>query len=251
MSSVLLPYEQSNVTQGDQVTLTQLFESYRNSGVAATSSGVTISIDGSTLITPNASGALAVATTSSGVTAVDASSYQYIWTVPWLQSTGDYVVTWTGIVGSTTEIYKTVVQVLAPFSATPSPGWYCSIDQYRTVCGDQATPDAIIFQFLTAASEDIDSATIGAVYSTDANGMPTKGYVIDAFIRAAARQVQWLLADNDPAGVKRMYASTSMGGVSHTRARNQTGNSLPPLAPRAAQILHNAGVLPSAALINW
>jgi hypothetical protein len=251
VASILLPYEQSNGAQGDAVTLTQTFETTRNSGIATSAGSVTISIDGSSLVTPNASGVSAVATTSTGVTTINFGTFQYIWAIPWLQATGDYVITWTGQVGSVTEVYKTVVQVLAPFSATPSPGWYCTVEQYRTVCGDQVTPDNVIIPFLTMATEDIDNALIGAVYQTDANGMPGKGFIIDAFIRATARQIQWLLADNDPAGVKRMYASTSLGGVSHTRARNMTTGAFPLLAPRAAQILHSAGVLPSAALINW
>jgi len=251
MASVLLPYEQANAAQGDQATLTQTFETFRNSGVAASAGSVTISIDGSALVTPNASGVSAVATTSTGVSQTNFGTFQYLWTLPWLQATGDYLVTWTGQVGATTETYKAVVQVLAPFSATPTPGWYCTIEQYRTVVGDQVTPDQVIIPLLTAATEDIDNALIGAVYQTDANGMPGKGFIIDAFIRATARQIQWLLADNDPAGVKRMYVSTSMGGVSHTRARNMTTGAFPLLAPRAAQILHSAGCLPSAALIAW
>lgn len=251
MASILLPFEQANVVQGDVSTLTQQFESYRNSGIGANAGNVTISIDGSTLITPNASGVVGVATTSSGVQQLSFSQYQFAWTVPWLQMPGDYQVTWTGQVGSVTETYVSAVQVLAPFQAVPTPGQYCKIEQYRAVTGDQVTPDAIIAPLIIAATEDIDSAIIAAVYQVDAVGLPTKGYVIDAFQRACARQIQWLLADNDPSGIKRMYQSTAVGGVSHTRSKAMTALTLPPLAPRAAQILHNAGVLPSAALINW
>jgi hypothetical protein len=128
---------------------------------------------------------------------------------------------------------------------------YASVAQYQAWSGDSLTPVQIVGVMLQRASEDIDMALVAAVYPVNANGMPTDPMVIDAFSRATCAQCQFLLADNDPAGIKRQYVSTSMGGVSQTRAAAMTGMSMPPLGPRAAQILHVAGVLPSAPLISW
>jgi hypothetical protein len=89
------------------------------------------------------------------------------------------------------------------------------------------------------------------VYAVNANGMPTDPMVLDAFMRATCAQCAFMLADNDPTGVKRQYQSTSMGGVTLARAQGATMLPFPPLAPQAAAILHAVGVLGSAALISW
>jgi hypothetical protein len=114
-----------------------------------------------------------------------------------------------------------------------------------------ATPVSRVLVMLRRASEDLDMALVAAVYPVNANGMPTDPMVIGLLMRACCAQCQFLLADNDPSGIKRMYSSTSMGGVSQTRVPSMTGLQMPPLAPRAAQILHVGGVLPSAPLISW
>ena len=62
---------------------------------------------------------------------------------------------------------------------------------------------------------------------------------------------QYLLADIDPTGVKHQYTSTIVGGVQAVRVPSTLAPQFPLLGPRAAQILHVSGVLPSAAMIAW
>jgi hypothetical protein len=241
----------SNVVQGGQITFEQLFESYIGSGQAGIASGVTITIAAAT--TPGGGSDTPVATTSSGILPQGGSQslYDYTWSVPASQATGDYLVTWAGTVGSTTLTYTTTVTVAAIATGNPAPGVYATLDAYRAWSGDTITPDLLVSVTLQRASEDIDNALIGAVYAVNGNGMPTDAMVIHAVSRATCAQCQYLLADNDPTLVKKQYTTTNVGGVATTRAASTVAPQFPLLGPRAAQILHIAGVLPSAALIAW
>jgi hypothetical protein len=88
------------------------------------------------------------------------------------------------------------------------------------------------------ASEVMDEALIGAVYPTDADGMPAVAAHIVVFGREWCAQVAFRLVTGDPQNVKPQFASTSMAGVSLTRAVSAQGGVLPRLAPRAGIILH-------------
>jgi hypothetical protein len=48
----------------------------------------------------------------------------------------------------------------------------------------------------------IDVALIGAVYPTDADGMPTNPEHTDVIMQAACAQAQFEIANDDPAHVK-------------------------------------------------
>lgn len=249
MSFTILGNQPSDVLQGAQITLTNLFETYPGSGQGGTPTGVTIGITAAT--TPGAGTGTPVATTSAGLVGLGNGLYQYVWTCPPTQAVGDYTVTWTGTVGGQTVVYVSTVTVTTVPSGAPAPGVYATLAAYRAWSGDQFTPDALVTTMLRRASEAMDHYLIGAVYATNANGMPTDPMLIDVLSRATSAQCQFMLADNDPTGVKRQYTNTSMGGVSTTRAPGAVGLTFPPLAPQAAAILHTAGILGSAALINW
>lgn len=249
MSFTILGSQPSDVLQGAQITLTQMFETYPGSGQGGVASGVTVGISAAT--TPGGGTGTPLAPTSTGVVALSVSLYQYLWSCPAGQALGDYLVTWSGTVGGQTVNYVNTVTVAAVASGAPAPGVYASVAQYRGWSGDQFTPDVSVATMLRRASEAMDHYLIGAVYATNANGMPTDPMLIDVLMRATSAQCQFMLADNDPTGVKRQYSSTSMGGVSTSRAAAMTAMPFPPLAPQAAAILHTAGILGSAALINW
>ena len=136
-------------------------------------------------------------------------------------------------------------------SPTPEPGQYATLGQYLTRENDQLTPDDLVSYHLMIASEVIDEALIGAVYPTDADGMPTVAAHIDIFMRACCAQVAYQLANADPQSVKPQYSSASMAGVTQARTASAQGGAIPRLATRAARILHVAGVLGTAPLVNW
>lgn len=249
MSNTILGSRQSDVLQGAQITLTNLFETYPGSGQGGTATGVTIGITAAA--TPGGGSGTPVPPTSVGVAALSVSLYQFVWSCPSGQPVGDYLVTWSGTVNAVAETYVQTVTVAAVASGAPAPGVYATVAAYRAWSGDQFTPDDSVSVMLQRASEAMDHYLVGAVYRTNANGMPTDPMLIDVLSRATSAQCQFMLADNDPTGVKRQYSSTSMGGVSTSRVGAMTAMTFPPLAPQAAAILHTAGVLGSAALISW
>jgi hypothetical protein len=249
----LAPYSNaaSDVFPGGSVNFLVQFESYDNSGQACSASGVTIGITASGA--SDSGTGTPVAATSTGIVTLGMGLYQYTWNPPESQAPGSYLVTWTGTRASdsTSVTYVQAVNVAANPEAVPLPGLYASVAQYRAWSGDQTTPAQIIQVKLQRAAEDIDVALVAAVYRTDADGMPLDPQLANVLVRATSAQVQYLLAGNDDSGIKREYASTSVGGVSATRSAKMQGGALPPLAPRALAILRVAGVLPAAPLVSW
>lgn len=243
-----IPFEQGytvDVLQGGQITVPGKFFTFVGSSVPADASGVTVTITSVTTSTT------ILGPTSVGVTHVSQGVYSYTWVVAAAQATGDYLITWSGTVASTLQSSGVTVTVAAPAVASPAPGVYATVGQYRQVTGDLTTPDQRVAFWLPLASSVLDVALVGAVYSTDANSMPTNPMVIDCFMRACCEQVRYEIANNDPAQVKDQYVSSNVGGVNLTRAAAATARVLPPLAPRAAAVLRVAGVLPNAPLISW
>ena len=69
-----------------------------------------------------------VPATSAGITALDmAGLNQYVWAVDPAQAPGDYLVTWSGTVGSLTLTYVQTVTVAAMQSGAPAPGVYATV----------------------------------------------------------------------------------------------------------------------------
>lgn len=233
------------VLPGGAVTFTVMFETHYASGFPQPVTGVTITI------TPNGGGTPVLGPTSAGIVAADSSHYSYQWLPAATTAPGDYSVLWSATGTSGTVSYTQAVTVSAFPARLPAPGVYASTAQYRAWSSDAFSPDDLVTTALQRATEVIDRALIGAVYATDADGMPLDAGVLNVFMRATCAQAQFILANNDFANVKSQYSSTSMGGVSQTRASSAQNQMFPPLAPQAAAILQVAGVLPSAPLVNW
>lgn len=245
------PNAASDVFAGGQAVLRVQFEDGKNSGQACGASGVTIGITASGA--PDSGTGTPVATTAAGITELGPGLEQYIWDVPEATAPGSYLVTWTGTRASDSVLvtYTQAVQVAADPQSVPLPGVYASVAQYRGWSGDNVTPQQRVSVALQRATEQIDVALVGAVYRTDADGMPTDAGLANVLTRATSAQAQYLIAHNDDANVKREYASISMGGASYSRAAAMQAPALPPIAPQALAILRVAGILPAAPLINW
>lgn len=250
-TQALYPNASSAVWPGGQITFSVVFESFVDSNIGVAASSVTIGIAASGAV--DGGTGTPVATTSTGVVNEGIGRYQYAWNPATNVAPGTYKVTWTGVRSSdnTTVTYVQNVTVIAAPAPEPVPGVYATVAQYQAQTGDSFTPTAAVSQWLRLASQDIDVALVGAVYSVDADGQPTEPGLIDTLMRATCMQAQYLVANNDPTGVKREYVSTNVGGVSVTRAASMQAPALPPLAPRALSILRVDGVLPSAPLVNW
>lgn len=245
----------SQLMQGGQIVLQCMFETFVGSNQQAQAGGVTISItaatDGSGNPVPTAGNGTPVAATADGVSTIDSCLYTYTYAAAADQAPGDYLVTWSGQVAGVTQTWQQTITITLMPTGSPAPGVYATVGQYRAEREDQATPDWLVSKELRRASRVIRHATIGAVYAHTPNGMPATGVVAQAFMEATCAQTEFQIADNDPAGVKRQYTSTSMGGVSMTRAPTTAALVFPPVAPEAAMILHNYGVLGVAVLVDW
>lgn len=232
------------VLQGGGVTLTAAFTTFAGSGVPLDVSGVTITI------TPAVGGTPTVGPTTVGVVGQGAA-WRYAWLPDTTVAGGDYTVVWMPAVPSGTPPIVQTVTVVAPPPHSPSPGLYATVAQFRGRERDTLIPDDWVLYWLQQATEVIDVALVGAVYSTDADQMPTDPGLLSVLERACCAQAAFMAANNDPANVKSQFSSSNVGGVPLVRAPSAQGLALPPLAPRAAAILRVSGVLPSAPLINW
>jgi len=245
---VSMPANQDNFTyvlQGGQVTLTTVFQTYAWSGVEQPVSGVQITI------APVTGGSAVFGPTSAGIIEVDEATYQYVWQPSPTLTPGDYQVTWTAATPSGMPPSLLVVTVVALPSQTPSPGVYATVAQYQEESGDLITPPPRVAVLLRKASRVIDLALVGAVYPTDGDDMPTDPSHINLFMRATCAQVEYMIADNDPTGVKTQYSSISFGGMNSVRSPRAQGAVLPKLAPEAAAILQIDGALGTAPLTGW
>ncbi len=234
------------VLPGGQVTFQQQFETYYGSGIEQAVTGTTITI------TPVGNNqAPVVGPTTADVVQIDNATYSYVWSPPVGTEPGDYTAVFSAAGPSGTITYTQAVTVAQPPSPFPNPGMYATVTQYQAWSGDLWTPSQVITPILRKAATILDHYLVGAVYAIDANSMPTDPGVIDVFMRATCAQCEFMLANNDPAFVKSQYSSTSVGGVSAVRTASAQDQAFPPLAPMAAAILHTAGVVPGAPLVNW
>jgi hypothetical protein len=232
---VSIPATQDNFTYvlpGGKTVLQVLFQTYEWSGQEQPVSDVTITISSVS------GGAAVVGPTLHGIVTVDSATYSYTWQPDVTLPAGDYLVEWTATGG---DPLSQVVTVVPLPQQSPSPGLYATLEQYQAFTRDTLTPTYLVSQNLASASEVIDEALIGAVYPTDANSMPTNPAHINLFMRACCAQVQFQLANNDPANVKPQFSSTSMAGVTQIRTASAQGGALPRRAACRADPPHRRG----------
>ncbi|MEU8556025.1 hypothetical protein AB0C80_18815 [Streptomyces anthocyanicus] len=116
---------------------------------------------------------------------------------------------------------------------------------------DYLAPDpapANAAKVLDRASDDIDGLLIGAVYDTDADGMPTDPKVQAALRKATLAQAEYLVSTGDLTGAQRQWRSVRLGDAEYTRAT--TGTEPGRIAPSALQALRVAGAL-NRWVVTW
>lgn len=107
-------------------------------------------------------------------------------------------------------------------------------------------------RLLERASQDIDLLLITAVYDVDSGGNPTDSDVAEALSDATCAQVEWWLEIGDEMGAASAWDDVAIGSVRLGRGNGSGGDgaSTPPVAPRAAQRLQLAGLLPGAPIMG-
>jgi len=247
----LNPNSSSDVYPGGQTILAVQFETYVNSGMPAQTGSVTLTIAASGA--SDSGTGTPVPSTGSGFAQLGMGQYQYTWDVPSSTVPGSYIATWTGVrqADDVTVTYTQAVNVASPVTVAPLPGVYATVAQYRDRTADQFTPGTRVQQALQLASEDIDVALVGAVYGHDADGMPTDPGLAAILARATCAQAAYVIAKNDDNGLKQEYSSTSVGGLSQTRAASMQARALRPICQQAIGILRVNGISPTAPLISY
>lgn len=117
---------------------------------------------------------------------------------------------------------------------------YATSGQLATFTGSTAPADAD--RLLTRASELIDDHIAAALYDVDSQGVPTAQPVIDALANATCAQVEFWLTGDEEEDILGPLESASIGGMG--QGYGSTNRVTPMyLAPRAARLLRNAGLL--------
>jgi hypothetical protein len=184
-------------------------------------------------ITSIATGTVALAPTTAGVTHPGTGSYGYIWTPVATLTPGDYLVQWSGLKAGAPVTATETVTVEAPLAARV----YATTAQLADYLGTAAPADAA--KLLRDASRALDSALRTAVYDTDGAGMPTHPEVQAAFTEAVCAIVEWWEQTGDPVGAEGGWESVSAGPVSLSGRSSSTATPIAAgvLPPRALAVL--------------
>lgn len=119
------------------------------------------------------------------------------------------------------------------------------------VGSSQTLPDATEqARLLERASMVVDALLIAAVYDVDSDGNPTDADVAEALSDATCAQVEWWLETGDELGAASAWGQVAIGSVRLSRGEGAVGASAEEGAPRAAQRLQLAGLLPGTAIMG-
>ncbi|MGW8702838.1 hypothetical protein ACWGOK_39035 [Streptomyces eurythermus] len=114
---------------------------------------------------------------------------------------------------------------------------YATVSDLETWLAPEPAP-ANALRLLETASDLLDAALTGAQYD------PDNPDVLEVLRRACVRQVHWMLDRDDETGATDDMQSMSVGGRSFTRRTVGEGaGAAPRIAPQAATVLRNSGLL--------
>lgn len=118
---------------------------------------------------------------------------------------------------------------------------YATVDEFSDYLdGDPlpAHPDRL----LARATDVVNELLVGAVWTTDTDGMPTDARVADKLREAVCIQADYMSRTDDELGTRALYDSVSTGGVSYSRATSGSGGALPSrYAPALLTFIRTAG----------
>lgn len=176
-------------------------------------------------ITNIATSAVAVATTTVGVTHPSVGAYGYVWSTALALAPGDYLVVWSGLRAGNPVSYSETVTVQTPLGTRS----YATVQQFDSYPGTTVTADTE--SRLVEATTLLDARVLRtAWYDADDGGNPTDPLVQVAFARAVCAQVRWWdeLGGSTTGASGSGYTSVSIGGVSLSRgASSATGSDAP------------------------
>ncbi len=193
-------------------------------------------------ITSIATGAPAVATTSTGVTHPGTGTYGYLWTPASSLTPGAYLAVWAGLKDAAP---LTATESLTVTAAAGSRV-YATVQEYEADAGP--APEGTAARLRTA-SRMLDRIVLRfCLYDTDSNGAPAHPLVAGAFREAVCAQVRWWSQVGDPSGADAVgWNSVGIGSVTLSRPENTAsgeGSSARQVAPEAWDALLSPDLTP-------
>jgi hypothetical protein len=120
---------------------------------------------------------------------------------------------------------------------------------YATVAefADFLDPDPVpanAARLLANASRKLDQVLIGAIYTTDSDGLPTDPDLAEVFREATCLQAQYVADLDDETGAKANVSQMRVGNVYVTRALSVVGDGTPRVSPEMVTLLQAEGLIP-------
>jgi hypothetical protein len=99
-------------------------------------------------------------------------------------------------------------------------------------------------RLLERASTKLDRLLIGAVYDTDADGLPADPALAAVFREAVCIQAQYIDSLGDETGAMANVSQMSLGNQQIVRALSVVGSGTPRVSPDVIALLRAKGLLP-------
>lgn len=192
----------ADVIAGQSVTLLSQWYSFNGGPLTDLDTTPTITI------VSIATGATALAATTSGVTHPGTGAYGYAWTPSSSLAPGAYLATWSGLKNGTPVTAAETVTV----EPTTAGRVYATTTQLADYLGTAAPSDGA--RLLKRASRLLDSDFLTpAVYDVDSAGMPTDAEVAAAFAEAVCAQVEFWGVVGEETDISGPLQGVSIGSV--------------------------------------
>ncbi|MFD8072159.1 hypothetical protein ACFV3E_05850 [Streptomyces sp. NPDC059718] len=124
---------------------------------------------------------------------------------------------------------------------------YATVEEFTDFLDPDPVPTNAA-RLLDRASTKLDQILLGAVYETDADGLPTDPALAAVFREAVCIQAQYVNALGDETGANANVASMTLGNQSIVRALGGSRGSGATTTPRVSQdlldLLKASGLLP-------
>ncbi|MGW2932957.1 hypothetical protein ACWDA7_14065 [Streptomyces sp. NPDC001156] len=124
---------------------------------------------------------------------------------------------------------------------------YATVDEFTAFLDPDSVP-ANAQRLLDRASTKLDQLLMGAVYETDADGLPTDPALASVFREAVCLQAQYIDALGDETGAMANVSQMTLGNQSITRffgrPNSPSAVKTPRVAPDMLELLQVKGLLP-------
>ncbi|MDC2953383.1 hypothetical protein PO587_02815 [Streptomyces gilvifuscus] len=120
---------------------------------------------------------------------------------------------------------------------------YATVQEFTDYLDPDPVP-ANAARLLEKASRRLDRLLIGAIYPTDADGLPTDPELIEVFREAVCIQAQYIAALGDETGAMANVSQMELGNQKIVRALSVVGSGTPRVAPDLLDLLQTKGLWP-------